>query len=399
MCPPPLSAPGVVSLSGRMRSNLEAEAVPLRRLEPYRADKAAQRALTDRARNLQGERDKLRTAIERAEGLLREWGGDPSCGDAAVIAEAPQIQIHNTLLSAKEVGRLEMFVAGLQAEIKRLAQALERKLAVLKSLQLEMPLQGRRSPGEQWDALVSPPPAQEDASMCSFQSSLFDASSASQTNAAASFALPLPLPLPRPPVPALQATASRRESTAENAGININSPGSSRSSASSPSASSPSASSPSASSLSTNPRPRRINEKRPLPFTPVTSKSGAKVVVDERLWRVGHWPEFTTEELRSREKVHPKRFSWSPRLPIADLASTLVRGSERAARKYKKEYHDQSFSRAKPPSADSAARLWREKAAVLGLGKTPHVHIPSGLQPASKPLAAALYSLHSVSHP
>jgi len=74
---------------------------------------------------------------------------------------------------------------------------------------------------------------------------------------------------------------------------------------------------------------------------------------------------------------------------VKDIAPLLMRVQSSAAEKYKKEYHQQSFSKERTKSVDSAARLWREKAKILGIGQIAGSHSAA---PKSQ-LVAAIYGL------
>jgi hypothetical protein len=80
---------------------------------------------------------------------------------------------------------------------------------------------------------------------------------------------------------------------------------------------------------------------------------------------------------------------------VKDIAPLLMRVQSSAAEQYKMEFRQQSFSKERTKSVDSAARLWRERAKILGIGQfsgQQQYLYHSGARPKSQ-LVAAIYGL------
>lgn len=381
-----------------------------RRLVPYEPDPRRQASLAARAKRLLFDRDNLRAAIMRIQSFIGE-----DAGSSLKITAAPEIRINkNTVLTSKDVGRLEIVISGLEREVSRLTDELEKRLVIFQHVQqtgspLPAPLPTRITDNRpKFELPQSPVLSQSNGA----GGATFSGSSTASESAS---------PNPPPPTPPAPPTSSPLElnSVAEilNAGADKLRSSRSRSSRSSKCSSRRSRSSSSSSGSSSISNSRSTSESRsrsrgsdggstavknfildrvgnvgkPLLHEDlVTTSPMSSIRVDDRLKRVGHWPQFTVAETRhSNERIHPQRLAFAPRQPVKDIAPLLMRVQSSAAEKYKKEYHQQSFSKERTKSVDSAARLWREQAKILGIGQIAGSHSAA---PKSQ-LVAAIYGL------
>ena len=322
-----------------------------RRDIPYAPDRKYQKELVARSQSLHAQREQLRPALARMMALI--YDGSPDNASAHLlsipITEAPDMHVHPlSLLSGKEVGKLEMYVSGLQMEVSRLEDQLERRLEQYGRTQqadkdgLAERVEGlhRQQDGPEKMFLELPhddslPPAPD----------LTPAPAPAMPEAATTVAATQELP------PTTPSAAARSSSSSS----------SSRSSCSSRSRSNSSGSSATATTATT---------------THSSAKAGAASSpppkVDVRLTRVGHWPKLTSAEMDHSKAfphtMHPGRFAFSPALSVAALGSLLARSGGRRMDQLEREV-DEQLRGVRPNSIDSCARLWRQHAQSIGLAK------------------------------
>jgi len=403
------------------RHGPEVEGLFTRRKEVYRPDIRYQRGLAHRAKRLNSDRGKLRAAIQRTEALIEEWGGFIDAPNS--IPEHPDISINvDTPLSARDVGRLEMYCRGLEVEIGKLTNNLEIKLGKVRSFQEGDPFKKtKRSETIETRDVKNTEIQQPHAIMATLpresakeEFSVFNNDHSGESNIKS-------------------GNSSRNDSRSRSSSNSstASSSGSGRGNSSSSSSSSNSSSSSTRKSMSMTvscgdlfdsdakngatdeelngimmsvvpSKPvrhsSRRHDRRKTPAqirSPTTFKQqdNVKVTVDESLKRVGHWPEFTISEIEDSIQVHPKRFMFSPKVDIDAAAICIERGQKRAQQAFSRESFKHHFSKPKTPSVDSAAQLWRDKAKILGLGRGQRDDPNSST---SKYLVAALFSLASL---
>ena len=281
-----------------------------RRLVPYEPDPRRQASLAARAKRLLFDRDNLRAAISRIQSFI---GND--AGSSLKITAAPEIRINkNTVLTSKDVGRLEIVISGLEREVSRLTDVLEKRLVIFQHVQqsgspLPVPLPTRIAESRQeFDLPQSHVLSQPSGAARATRSETSTESSSP----------PLPPSPPTPPIPTSNPLELNSVADILNLGAEkLRSSSRSRSSRSSKSSSrrSRSSSSSSGSSSISNSRSTRSrvsdgdstavknfildrvgNVGKPLLQEDLTTTLPmSSIRVDERLKRVGHWPQFTDE--------------------------------------------------------------------------------------------------------
>ena len=376
---------------------------PTRRQVPYKPDFRYQRNLISGAKKLHSEREKLRAAIKRTDSLLGDWNV-LSC-ETTVITEAPEIKVlADKVLSNKEVGRLEMYARGLEVEISKLTNLLDEKLALAQSVQrfgwaLDKSHSEHRR--DRSDICFSPqltpaqPPREQGTSESTERFNLGPISPIVDTRRPTIFPFAKSVVVSGNGSDILDSSSSNSSSNSSSSRSSSRSRSRSRSRSNTSSADSSSFTSIFDESkierVVAAPTVQRKGEN--LAYSPTSSRSPVKI--DQRLFRVGHCPQSPKDSIRRMlDLSHPKRLSFNPRMPIDNIALLLFHGQERAAKGYTMAFK-QNLSQESAVPVDSAAQLWRQKAAILGLGC--HAVAPSeqSNSTASKYFAAAIYSLNA----
>lgn len=350
-----------------MMSTAVFETFPARRNIPYSPDRKYQKELVARSKRLHAQREQLRPALARMLALIYDGAPDNASSHqlAIPITEAPDMHVHPlALLSSQELGKLEMYVSGLQMEVARLEDHLERRLEeYVRKTAAETA--AKSDLAERVEGLHR---QQDDLEAVLFSLPNEDSFPPPPTNTHHAPPSPSPAsdPVSEPASPLVAAVEPVPTTLPASAPVHFDALSSSSSSYSSYSSRSRSNSSATSASVSTN----RISAKPPAANSPPPR-------VDPRLARVGHWPQITAAETnRSKafpHAVHPKRFSFSPALSVAELGSLLARSSGRRVDRLERETEDQ-HSGVRPDSVDSCARLWRDHAQALGLAKAAEAH-------------------------